>query len=96
MTTKKDEAKIAEQEEPRSSYDHETGVLTEPKPNDTKVYRHQVDPIRDPSVVEEEGNGPIPRTGDPFAHQRDAKAAEKAGKDETKADKAKAKDEDKK
>ena len=94
MTTKKDNEKVQESEDKRSHYDHETGTLSEPKPNDTKVYRHQVDPIRDPAVVEEEGNGPIPRTGDPFAHQRDAKAAEKAGKEEAKA--SKTKDEDKK
>lgn len=88
MTTKKDEDKTVE--DGRSYYDHENGVLVEPKPNDTRVMRHQVDPIRDPAIVSDEGNGPIPRTGDPFAHQRDTKAAEKAAKEEAKESEKKA------
>lgn len=79
----------------RSSYDHKAGVLTEPPLKDEpRVMRHQVDALK--NIGPEEGqdpNGPVPRRGDPFAHQRDAKAAEAAGKKEAAK---KEKDEDKK
>lgn len=71
----------------RSEYDHKEGVLSEPQLGDEpKVVRHQVDPVRDPKLFEEEGNGPVPRRGDPFAHQRDEKAAEAGYKKELKKD----------
>lgn len=80
MTKKEDK-----QEDQRSHYDHKEGVLTEPrKEDDPQVVRKQVDPIRDPDMSEEMGNGPIPRRGDPYAHQRDAKAAKAEGKKEEK------------
>lgn len=78
MTKKKDEQK---QEDRRSHYDHEEGVLTEPrKEDDPAVIRKEVDPPRDPALYNDEGNGPVPRRGDPYAHQRDEKAAKKAAK----------------
>lgn len=59
----------------RAAYDHKEGVYTEPKVGDEpKVVRHQVDARQDIDM-EEEGNGPIPRRADPFAAQRDEKAA---------------------
>lgn len=79
------EKKDAKQEDvmdKRSEYDHESGVLNEPKPeDDPKTYRHQVDPVRDPALVDQENN-PVPRRGDPFAHQRDEKAAKAGHKEE--------------
>lgn len=82
MTSKKDEPK---QEDRRSHYDHEEGVLTEPrKEDDPMVERKEVDPPRDPELYSDLGNGPVPRRGDPYAHQRDEKAAKKAAKKEEK------------
>lgn len=74
----------------RSEYDHKEGVLNEPKLGDEpKVLRHRVDMRRDIEVEEgQDPNGPVPRRGDPFAHQRDAAAAKAAAKKET-AEKAK-------
>ncbi len=71
-----------------STYDHKTGVLTEPgTENEPKVIRNQVDPVRDPKLFEEEmEDAPIPRRGDPFAHQRDEKAAEAGAKEQAKED----------
>lgn len=84
MTTKKDE-KQKKQEDRRSHYDHEEGVLTEPtRDDDPQVIRKQVDPIRDPDMSEDVGYGPVPRRGDPYAHQRDQKATKKQAKGEKK------------
>lgn len=93
---KKDEAPADPMAEDVSKFDHETGKLYEPKVEDEpRVRRHQVDPIRNPMSAEdaeEVGNGPVPRRGDPFAHQRDAKAAKaeaakQAAEDKKAADK---------
>lgn len=93
--TKKDKQKDEKQQERRSHYDHEEGILTEPRrDDDPKVIRKQVDPVRDPALYGNEGNGPVPRRGDPFAHQRDEKAAEKGAKEEQKKDEERAKKED--
>lgn len=70
----------------RSSYDHKTGKLTEPdKSGDPEVIRHQVDPVQDPALFTEANvNSPVPRRGDPYAHQRDEKAAKAGYKEEAK------------
>lgn len=92
--SKKDE-KISP-EDRRSHYDHKEGILTEPRRgDDPKVERKQVDPVRDPALYDNEGNGPVPRRGDPFAHQRDAKAAKSEGAKQAKED-SKAEKDDKK
>lgn len=103
MTTKKNqtEEQTADPMDKRSEYDHENGVLMEPKPGDEpRVERKQVDPVRDPALFVEENNdnGPVPRRGDPYAHQRDTKAAEAGAKKEEKesAPARKAKEDDKK
>lgn len=85
---KKDEK--TKPEDRRSHYDHEQGSLSEPqREDDPKVERKHVDPIRDPALYDEEGNGPVPRRGDPFAHQRDEKGAKSAAKKQAKDDEKK-------
>lgn len=83
MTTKTDKTENKADELPRSEYDHKEGRLSEPKVGDEPtVLRHQVDPVMDPKQFEDEGNGVVPRRADPFAHQRDEKAAKAAHKEE--------------
>lgn len=91
--TEKDKAMADPMADNRSEFDHETGKLTEPEVGtDPQVLRHRVDAIKDPALFEEEqGNGPIPRRGDPFAHQRDEKAAKAGGEAELKESDARAK-----
>jgi hypothetical protein len=85
--SKKDEAQADPMAE-GSSYDHKTGTLSEPaKADEPQVRRHQVDPVSDPALFEEANeNPPIPRRGDPYAHQRDEKAAKAGYEKEAKAD----------
>lgn len=95
MTSKKnDEQTRDEMAEKRSHYDHETSTLMEPaKGDDPQVRRHQVDMLRDPALFEEESkDAPAPRRGDPFAHQRDEKAAKAEHKKEAAKDEDKSKD----
>ncbi len=89
MTKKKEEAAADPIQENRAEYDHETGTYREPKVgDDPKVLgRHQVDARQDIELEEgQDPNGSIPRRADPFAHQRDKKAAEKEYKEEAKKD----------
>lgn len=89
MTTKTDD-KPQDPMDQRSEFDHKEGRLTEPKPGDNPtVLRHQVDPVMDPAQFEDEGNGVVPRRADPFAHQRDEKAAKAAHKEEAKKNETK-------
>lgn len=75
----------AEKEEQRAAFDHKEGVYSEPKVgDDPKVRRHDVEPTRNPAEFEELGNGPVPRRADPYAAQRDKKAAEKSVKEDSK------------
>lgn len=60
---------------------------------DPKVVRHQVDAVTDPKLFPDaDVNAPIPKSGDPYAHQReDAPEQEEAkqiAKDDAKAKKA--------
>lgn len=89
---KKAEAPADPMAEKRASYDHETGTYSEPKPGDNpKTVRHQVDPRLDRATEDSQNpNGPVPRRADPFAHQRDEKAAKAEA---AKGEKASAKEE---
>lgn len=82
--TEKKEVPADPMADKRSEFDHKEGRLSEPKIGDEpKVMRHDVDPRRDINLEEgQDVHGPVPRRGDPFAHQRDAKAAEAGNKKE--------------
>lgn len=91
-TPKKDDAAADVAADPmadkRAEYDHAEGSYSEPALKDEPIVRrHQVDPRRDIEVEEGQSPlGPVPRRADPHAAQRDAKAAEKSGKDEAAKD----------
>jgi len=95
--TKKEDAAPADPMDRRSEFDHETGKLSEPEVgDDPKVKIHDVEPVRDSNMYEDQGNGPVPRRADPFAHQRDQQAAKKAGLEDQKKSAAAHKDDDQK
>lgn len=83
MTAAKKNAEGENNTPEASSYDHKEGKLTEAPVSTQFATRHSVSPSREPNG---EDNGPIPLRGDPFAHQRDEKAAAADAKEKAKED----------